>query len=349
MRRLIIDVDIGPLDIGQALDLHLQLLGHVMGESETFLLGHHDVDLDDQPRTRMPCPDRVYGQYSWVVGHGDVGDELLHLGVGGDADQELEFRVRSSEPEESDQARQDDGAHGIDPPAELAAADRGEDTEAVDEEIVPVVFPEDADLAVLVPQGPCVEEEAELRAEGDADGDHGGEVEVRRIFRAPSGEISNGEGDQDERNGGHEEAEDDVASGLDARFTCGVLARIDSRDGFVAQDECKVRHWVEDCVGHCCEEGERAGGDGAVYLEDGEDDVGNEGAIDGDLEFELVCIVDFSRLADMFVDGAEEALDLTVLGFVETGQFAGWYFASEDERIVSITLARGVGSDEVQF
>ena len=35
--------------------------------------------------------------------HGDVGDPLLHLGVGGDTDEELEFAVGGGEPEVGDE------------------------------------------------------------------------------------------------------------------------------------------------------------------------------------------------------------------------------------------------------
>ena len=73
--------------------------------------------------------------------HADVGDPLLHLRVGGDADQELELAVGGVQPEGGDGDGEDDGAHWIDPPFEFAATDGGQETEAVDEEVVAVVFP----------------------------------------------------------------------------------------------------------------------------------------------------------------------------------------------------------------
>ena len=71
----------------------------------------------------------------------DVGDELEDIAVGRDADQELELIVGGVQPEAGDEDGKNDGTHGIDPPLELASADGGHDTEAVDEEIVAVVLP----------------------------------------------------------------------------------------------------------------------------------------------------------------------------------------------------------------
>ena len=75
------------------------------------------------------------------VRHGDIRDPLLHLRVGRHADQELEFAVGGMEPESGDEEREDDGAEGIDPPFQFRAADGGEQTEAVDEEVIAVIFP----------------------------------------------------------------------------------------------------------------------------------------------------------------------------------------------------------------
>ena len=107
----------------------------------------------------MPRPHGVDGDDVWRVGHADVGDQLLGLGVGGHADEELEFLVGGAEPEDDDEQGQNDGAHGIDPPSELGSADAGEDAEAVDHEVVAVILPQDADLGVLVSERPAVEEQ----------------------------------------------------------------------------------------------------------------------------------------------------------------------------------------------
>ena len=58
--------------------------------------------------------------------HGDVGDPLLHLRVGRDPYEELKLAVGGGEPEVGDQDGEHDGAHGVDPPLQFAAADGGE-------------------------------------------------------------------------------------------------------------------------------------------------------------------------------------------------------------------------------
>lgn len=80
----------------------------------------------------------------------DIGDPLLQLRIRRHANQEHELSVRGPQPEGGDEAGEDDGAHGVDPPVEMTARERGEDTDAVDEHIVAVVFPEDADLRVRI-------------------------------------------------------------------------------------------------------------------------------------------------------------------------------------------------------
>ena len=73
-------------------------------------------------------------------------------------------------------------------------------------------------------------------------------------------EFDEGEYDDDEGDGGHEEAEDDVAGGFDAGFARGEAARVDMADGAVADDEGDIGEGVEDCVGHGGEEGEGGAG-----------------------------------------------------------------------------------------
>lgn len=106
--------------------------------------------------------------------HGDVRNVLEEARVCGNADEELELGVSGARPEEGDDGGEDDGAHWVDPPLQFAAEDAGHETEAVNEEVVPMVFPENADLGVLVPQGPAVEEEAEFRGESYRNRDDGG-------------------------------------------------------------------------------------------------------------------------------------------------------------------------------
>jgi len=89
----------------------------------------------------------------------DISDVLQHAGVRGHTDKELKLRVRSAKPEAGDQHREDDGAHWIDPPPDFGAEDGSHQTDAVDEQIIAVVFPQDPDLAIGVAQRPAVAEE----------------------------------------------------------------------------------------------------------------------------------------------------------------------------------------------
>ncbi len=56
---------------------------------------------------------------------------------------------------------------------------------------------------------------------------------------------------------------------------------------------------VEDCICHSGEERERFGGGGGVYLERGEDKVGDEGACDGDFVLEAFGFALLFRLTDL--------------------------------------------------
>jgi hypothetical protein len=141
---------------------------------------------------------------------------LQESGVGGDTDEELEFLVCRAEPEEGDEDGKDDGTHGIDPPCYSRAKNTGHQTEAIDEEIVAMVFPEDADLAVLVAKRKAVDEQSQFRAESDANGDDGGVVEAHVVVFL--GEFADGHDDEDQGDGGHEEAEGDVAGGFETCF-----------------------------------------------------------------------------------------------------------------------------------
>ncbi len=128
----------------------------------------------------------------------------------------------------------------------------------------------------MVSERPAVEEEREFGDEGDGYGDDGGEVEGVGRRGLADYQVAEREGDEDEGDGGHEEAEDDVAGRFDASLTGGELARVNFGDRLVAEQESEVGSRVEDGVGHGGEQRERAGGDGAVDLENGEDHVCGE-------------------------------------------------------------------------
>lgn len=95
------------------------------------------------------------------------------MDISSDTDEALELAVGSIKPETSDKNREDNGAHRVDPPAEFTTADRSQDTEAVDKEVIPVILPEDTNLGDVA-QSEAIEEEGELGAEGDNDSDDGG-------------------------------------------------------------------------------------------------------------------------------------------------------------------------------
>jgi len=75
---------------------------------------------------------------------------LQHSSISRNTNEKLELRVRRPGPKEDDQYGEYHRAHGIQPPLQLRSTDARQDTESVDEEIVPVVLPQNPDLAVLV-------------------------------------------------------------------------------------------------------------------------------------------------------------------------------------------------------
>lgn len=84
--------------------------------------------------------------------------------------------IRSSQPQAHDEDGEQDGAHGINPPADFGAENGTCQTWTVDEEVIPVVFPENADLAVCIAESEAVQEQAEFGCEGDGDYDGGCEL-----------------------------------------------------------------------------------------------------------------------------------------------------------------------------
>ena len=123
MRDLIIIVHIRPLDLRQTLQLHLQGLGYIVADSQADFWVEHDVDFDGQTGAAVPGADRIDLSYERVVVHRDVREMLEGFGIGGLADQHVEFGGCGAQPEEGDEDAEDDGAGGVDPPAEFGAAD----------------------------------------------------------------------------------------------------------------------------------------------------------------------------------------------------------------------------------
>ena len=213
-----------------------------------------------------------------------------------------------------------------------------------------MVFPQNADLAVLVANCPAVQEQRELCRKSDADSDNRGQVEVVCLGARVLGKRAYGLDDDDDGDGDHERAEGEVARGFDACLAAGEFTRVDAGDGAVAHDECEVRQWVEERVGHGGEERERLGAYGRVELEDGENDVGGEGAYDGDFVLEVVGIVLLFRCASVIVHGLEKPFDVLILCLVELLQFTriARLFVQTDGS-TAISFPRGVGANERKF
>lgn len=96
---------------------------------------------------------------------------LQHARISAHADEQLELGVGRPQPEPDDERGQQQRGHGVDPPAHFGAEHGAGQTGPVDEQVVAVVLPQDADLAVRVAQRVAVEEEAEFGCEGDANDD----------------------------------------------------------------------------------------------------------------------------------------------------------------------------------
>ena len=65
----VVDVDIGALDVGQALELDLEGLGDVVGIAQRLVRGHDDVDFDDDARPAVVSANGVEGEDLGGVGH----------------------------------------------------------------------------------------------------------------------------------------------------------------------------------------------------------------------------------------------------------------------------------------
>ena len=283
--------------------------------------------------------------------HGDVGDPLLHLRVGRDPYEELKLAVGGGEPEVGDQDGEHDGAHGVNPPFQFAAAHGGEQTEAVDEEIVAVIFPEDADLRVDITEGPAVGEQGQFCSSGDGNRYHGGKMESFGFGAVAAFEFHEGKDDDDPRDGGHEEAEDNVAGGFDASFPRGKATGIDVSDRTIANDEGDVGQRVEDGVRHGGEEGERtSGGDGSVCLENGEEQIGGERTFYRYLVFQVVFTFEDFGLSNVFVHWLQPFFNILVLVLVEILQLLGLVgFFAEGDGTVAVSLPGRVRTEMFDF
>jgi hypothetical protein len=77
--------------------------------------------------------------------------------------------VRARSASTSTHDTYNDRTHGVEPPAQLAAARGHEQAERVNEQVVPVVLPQNLDLARRLAEGVAVPEQCELDAERGGD------------------------------------------------------------------------------------------------------------------------------------------------------------------------------------
>jgi hypothetical protein len=90
--------------------------------------------------------------------------------------------------------------------------------------------------------------------------------------------------DDDEVDGAHEEAVDDVADRAEAAAADGPAVHVEALRLAVDPEEEDVGANVEDGVDAGRDEREREGGDGSVHLQHAEAEVGDEARIDGYLD-----------------------------------------------------------------
>jgi hypothetical protein len=94
-------------------------------------------------------------------------------------------------------------------------------------------------LAVLVPEGPAVQEQTKLGDKRDANGDHGWHVQLAFMI-ARRCKLANRFDDQYQGDGCHDETKGNVSSGFQATFAGWEPMGVDAIDGAIAKDQCQV-------------------------------------------------------------------------------------------------------------
>lgn len=157
-------------------------------------------------------------------------------------------------------------------------------------------------------------------------------------------------GYENERHGGHDEAENNVSGRLDAGLSRREFPRVNAADGAIAHDESDVGQRIKDGVGHGGEERKRARGGRAIDLEDNKDEIGDERALDRDLDLELIFVVKFTSQADVLVYWAKPSLDAGILILIVRLDLAGLGGLSGcGEGAAAIALARASSLDEIKL
>lgn len=79
MAGLVVNVHVRALHVGQALQLDLQRLGHVVRVPQRFVRSHDDVDFYNDPRPAVIRANRVEGQDLGRVRHCYVGEASFSI------------------------------------------------------------------------------------------------------------------------------------------------------------------------------------------------------------------------------------------------------------------------------
>ncbi len=104
----------------------------------------------------------------------NICNQLLKLHICRDPNQELKLLVGGSQPQHHDEDRQDDRAGRINPPPQPTSSDARHESKTIDDDIIPMILPQDPDLGICIPQSPTIQKQTEFRDEGYGNRNHGG-------------------------------------------------------------------------------------------------------------------------------------------------------------------------------
>jgi hypothetical protein len=102
------------------------------------------------------------------------------------------------QPQNTNQCGQKDSTHWVNPPAQLTATNGGQDTKAVDEKVVAVILPQNANLGDLIPQSPAVQEQGKFCGKGNRNRNDRGKMERLRLFLGANGQFTDRERNENE-------------------------------------------------------------------------------------------------------------------------------------------------------
>ncbi|KAI3479962.1 hypothetical protein L1887_57949 [Cichorium endivia] len=249
-----------------------------------------------------------------------VRDQLQKVGRRSTARQRLELAKRGARPGDNDGHRDDERTRRVDPPGNRRTRRGGEDTKAVDEQVVAVVLIEHLDLRRVLAQSIAVDRQDRLGDKGDADGNERGDEEL--LVAIARGEFLDGLDHEDGRDHAHERRIGDVADRLEARAADGPLSLVDLLALAMQPVEHEVGKRIEHRVRRGGKERERERAHGGIQLEDGEHKVGADRRVHGDLDLERRRLAVLLVLVGVRGDGLEQSLDVLVLRLVKVADLA---------------------------